>query len=61
MFSAEGKYRGDHNRLLKEIGTKLVRDEAENKKKGVEQIADAISQLHYAQGQHAIEGLDLIG
>ncbi len=29
------------------------------KKERVEQIADAISQLRYAQGQHAIEGLDL--
>ncbi len=58
MFSAEAKYRGDHLRLLTQIERKLVRDEEDGKKKGVDQLAAAIKQLFVADGRMIVNGLD---
>jgi len=45
MFTAHAKYAGDHLLLSEEIKKKLVRDDSENKKKGVEQLAMAVQHL----------------
>lgn len=45
MFRADAKYRGDIPLLKKQVESKFVRDNAEKKKKGVEQLADAAKQL----------------
>ena len=61
MFTAEAKYSGNHVALRDEIKKKLVRDAAENKKKGVEQIAAAIKSIFSAPQRKVIEGLDAAG
>jgi hypothetical protein len=45
MFRAEAKYSGDYQALVKDIERNLVRDQGKQKKKGVEQLADAIKFL----------------
>jgi hypothetical protein len=45
MFRAEAKYSGDYQALVKDIERNLVRDQGKHKKKGVEQLADAIKFL----------------
>jgi hypothetical protein len=60
MFSARAKYGGNHIVLRNEIATKLVRDEATNRRKGVEQLALAIRQLFGNQGRQLISGLNLV-
>lgn len=59
MFTAEAKYSGDHVRLLDEIAKKLIRDDSEKKKKGVEQIADGIKHLFAARDHKPISQIDL--
>jgi hypothetical protein len=59
MFTARSKYSGDHVRLRDEIEAKLVRDRAENKKKGVEQLADAVALLFSDPSVELIKGLDV--
>lgn len=58
MFTAEGKYSGKYLTLRDEIFKKLVRDDAENKKKGVEQIAAAIKSIFANTQQSVVSGLD---
>lgn len=58
MFSAEAKYSGNHEQLLGQIARNLVRDEREKKKKGVEQLAEAIKQLFDPTKPVSIQGLD---
>jgi hypothetical protein len=58
MFSAAAKYNGDHLGLLGQISRKLVRDEEAAKKKGVEQLADAVKQLFVDSGEMIVKGLD---
>jgi len=58
MFTARAKYSGDHVLLRSEIATKLVRDSAEGKKKGVEQLSDAITLLFSDPGREVVRGLD---
>ena len=45
MFTARAKYSGDHLALRDEIVTKLVHDEGTGKRKGVEQLAEAVKRL----------------
>lgn len=59
MFTAKAKYSGDHVLLRNEIETKLVRDSAEKRKKGVEQLSDAITLL--SSNPSCVEGLNLSG
>lgn len=59
MFSAETKYSGNHNLLVDEIEKKLVHDRAESKKKGVEQLADAVAQLFGDETSTVVGDLDL--
>jgi hypothetical protein len=61
MFTAEAKYSGNHIALRDEITKKLVRDAAENKKKGVEQIAAAIKSIFSQPQRRMVEGLDALG
>jgi hypothetical protein len=61
MFRAETKYSGDFNGLVEEIEKKLVRDRSGSKKKkrGVEQLADAVAQLFGDRNEAIVAGLDL--
>jgi hypothetical protein len=59
MFTAHAKYSGDHVALREEIVTKLVRNEGTGKKKGVEQLSEAVKRLLGEGGGSAIEGLQL--
>jgi hypothetical protein len=59
MFTAESKYSGDYIKLRDEISKKLVRDDAENKKKGVEQIAAAITSLFSNPEKEVVSGVDV--
>ena len=60
MFSAEAKYSGDHEALVKAIERNLVRDQGKQKKKGVEQLADAIKFLFDSkQSLNTIDQIDL--
>ena len=59
MFTARAKYSGDHVRLRDEISKKLVRDSAERKKKGVEQLATAIETLFADSKKQVVKGLDV--
>jgi hypothetical protein len=59
MFTARAKYSGDHVRLRDEIASKLVRDVAERRKKGVEQLAEAITLLFSDPTREVVEGLDV--
>ena len=63
MFRADAKYSGDFNGLVEEIEKKLVRDRASSKKrkKGVEQLADAVIQLFGDRSKTVVAGLDLGG
>ncbi len=64
MFTAETKYSGDFSALAAEIESKLVRGTSErgkSKKKGVEQLADAVLQLFGERKRATIPGLDLSG
>jgi hypothetical protein len=61
MFTAETKYSGDHELLVDEIEKKLVRDKAESKKKGVEQLADAVTQIFGTATRTPVTDLDLRG
>ena len=61
MFTAETKYSGNVNSLVGEIEKKLVRDKAESKKKGVEQLADAVALLFGNEARAAVTGIDLSG
>lgn len=61
MFRAETKYSGDFELLVDEIEKKLVRDKSESKKKGVEQLADAVAQLFGNETRTAVKGLDFSG
>jgi hypothetical protein len=58
MFTAEGKYSGKYLTLRDEINKKLVRDDAEGKKKGVEQLAAAIKLIFADPQQIIVRGLD---
>jgi hypothetical protein len=59
MFTARAKYSGDHVLLRDEIATKLVRNDLENKKKGVEQLATAVERLLSGGSAALVKGLDL--
>lgn len=59
MFTARAKYSGDHVLLRDEIATKLVRNDLENKRKGVEQLANAVQRLLGGGSAGLIKGLDL--
>jgi hypothetical protein len=61
MFRAETKYSGNFKGLVEEIERKLVRDKAGSKKKkrGVEQLADAVAQLFIDRNEEVVAGLDL--
>jgi hypothetical protein len=59
MFTARAKYSGNHVLLRDEIVTKLVRNEEAGKKKGVEQLADAMRRLLRENGLVSVKGLDL--
>ena len=64
MFTAETKYSGNFTALAAEIEKKLVRGTSErgkSKKKGVEQLADAVLQLFGESKKATIAGLDLSG
>jgi len=61
MFTARAKYSGDHIRLRDEIAKKLVRDSAEKRKKGVEQLAAAITTLFSDPTKQVVSGLDVSG
>ncbi len=61
MFSAETKYTGNVPLLVAEVEKKLVRDKAESKKKGVEQLADAVVSLFRNEEKCTIRGIDLNG
>lgn len=61
MFTARSKYSGDHILLRDEIAAKLVRDHAEKRKKGVEQLGDAVKVLFSDPGLEMVKGLDLSG
>jgi hypothetical protein len=61
MFSAETKYSGNVPLLVEEVEKKLVRDKAELKKKGVEQLADAVVRLFRNEEKAAVRGLELNG
>lgn len=61
MFTARAKYSGDHVRLRDEISKKLVRDSAEKKRKGVEQLAVAIETLFADPKKQVVRGLDVSG
>lgn len=58
MFTAEAKYSGKYLTLRDEINKKLVRDDAEGKKKGVEQIAAAIKSIFANPQRSIVSGLD---
>ncbi len=60
MFSARAKYSGNHVLLRNELETKLVRDSAEKKKKGVEQLGEAVRILSDVT-RNTVKGLDLAG
>jgi hypothetical protein len=59
MFRADNKYSGNFKLLVEEIEKKLVHNRAESKKKGVEQLADAIIQLFGGQARNIIKDLNL--
>jgi hypothetical protein len=59
MFRADNKYTGNFKLLIKEMEKKLVRDSAESKKKGVEQLSDAIIQLFGGSTRNIIKDLNL--
>jgi hypothetical protein len=59
MFRADTKYGGDHRALADEIENKLVHDREANERKGVEQLAEAISLLFTRGSNRAIRGTDL--
>lgn len=61
MFSARAKYGGDHVLLCDEITNKLVRDSDEKKRKGVEQLAEAVKLLFTDPTEQVVENLDLRG
>jgi len=61
MFTAETKYSGNFELLVDEIEKKLVRDKGESKKKGVEQLADAVAQLFGVEPRTIVKDLDLSG
>jgi len=61
MFTAEAKYSGNHVTLRDEITKKLVRDAEEDNKKGVEQLAAAISTLFADPRKPMVPGLDVSG
>jgi hypothetical protein len=64
MFRAETKYSGNFVALVGEIERKLVREKRESKKdkkRGVEQLADAVLQLFGSQDRTVVAGLDLSG
>jgi hypothetical protein len=59
MFTARAKYSGDHVLLRDEIVTKLVRNEDTAKRKGVEQLAEAVRRMLKGGPESAVKGLDL--
>jgi len=61
MFRAETKYSGNFNGIVEEIEKKLVRDREgpKKKKRGVEQLADAVAQLFGDRNEVVVAGLDL--
>ena len=61
MFTARAKYGGDHVTLRDEIEKKLVRDSADKRKKGVEQLSDAIMLLFSDPTREMVKGLDVSG
>jgi hypothetical protein len=61
MFTARAKYSGDHVLLRNEIAAKLVRDSAQGKKKGVEQLSDAITLLFSDPSREVVRGVDASG
>jgi hypothetical protein len=61
MFTARAKYSGDHVLLRNEIEAKLVRDSAEKRKKGVEQLGDAVTLLFSDPNLKIVKGLDVSG
>ena len=61
MFRADTKYSGDHRALAKEIENKLVFDHDANKRKGVSQLAEAITKLFTPDNSMSLPGIDLEG
>jgi hypothetical protein len=59
MFRADTKYSGNYKLLTEEIERKLVRDTAEGKKKGVEQLAEGVAQLFTDKKLVVVRDLDL--
>jgi len=58
MFRADTKYGGDHVALAKEIEAKLVHDKESDRKKGVEQLAEAVKQIFGQNSRLALPGID---
>jgi hypothetical protein len=59
MFRADNKYSGNFKLLIAEIEKKLVHNKTESKKKGVEQLSDAIIQLLGGETRNIVKNLDL--